>query len=331
MGIIKDSLYLLSSKKYINFFKRKSIFPYYHIVSNKTVAHIDNLYKFKNIEQFKKDLDFLKKNYQSLDPKILTHNKNPKNSFLLSFDDGLEEIYTVIYPILKEKEVNAVFFINPDFIDNKKSLYKHDLSIIIDHLKTSEVDIVAIKELNLLLSASASSNDEIINELRKIKFSDRNKFKKILTILNIDIQKYLNEKKPYVSSEQIKEMLADGFYFGGHTMSHPPLKELSFLEQKKEILDSIDFMKNKFNLDYSFFAFPFSDKLISKKLLDELFSYDSNILLFGNSGIKKDVDEKIIQRFTLENPSKPAEKQIVTEHLYSYYNRLIGKYRIKRK
>ena len=93
----------------------------------------------------------------------------------------------------------------------------------------------------------------------------------------------------------------------------------------------MEWLKINFNIKYSFFAFPFSDKSISKKLLNELFEYDCNLRLFGNSGLKQDFDSRIIQRFSLENPKKQTEKQIVTENLYKYFNKLIGKYTIKRK
>ncbi len=148
--------------------------------------------------------------------------------------------------------------------------------------------------------------------------------------LNIDVKKYLSENKFYLSKEQIKEMMDDGHYFGGHTMSHPPLIQLSHEQQKKEIIDSIEWLKNNFGINYSLFAFPFSDKSMSKKLLNELFDYDSSLKLFGNSGIKMDFDRRIIQRFSLENPKKETEKQIVTENLYKYFNKAIGAYNIKR-
>jgi hypothetical protein len=63
-------------------------------------------------------------------------------------------------------------------------------------------------------------------------------------------------------------------------------------------------VKSNFGISYALFAFPFSDKGISAKLLDELFAYDPKLLLFGNSGIKRDVNDRIIQRFSLENPSR---------------------------
>lgn len=96
-------------------------------------------------------------------------------------------------------------------------------------------------------------------------------------------------------------------------------------------MDSVEWLKQNFLINYSFFAFPFSDKSVSKKLVHKLFEYDKNIKLFGNSGLKKDIDTRIIQRFSLENPSKNTEKQLVTENLYKYFNKLTGNYNIKRK
>ena len=35
--------------------------PYHHLVSNEKVPHIDQLYPYKNVQQFKKDLEYLLK------------------------------------------------------------------------------------------------------------------------------------------------------------------------------------------------------------------------------------------------------------------------------
>ncbi|TPN86152.1 polysaccharide deacetylase family protein [Aquimarina algicola] len=331
MGIVKNSLYQISHKKYIRFFKQKTIYPYYHIVRDNKVAHIKNLYPYKNKNQFEADLKFLLQHYQALDPKNLLEGSVPENSFLLTFDDGLEEIYSVIYPILKRNKVNAIFFINPDFVDNQKCLYKHSISVIIDKIEKGNFDSKTIKKIGDLISVDPFSQKNLIQGLRAIRFHEREKVDEILKILEIDIQAYLEMQKPYVTKDQIKEMMDNGFYFGGHTMSHPPLHEIDLKHQKKEILDSIKWLKSNFDITYSLFAFPFSDKSATRELLEELFLYDADMFIFGNAGIKKDIDNRIIQRFSLEHPDRPAEKQIVTEHLYSYFNKLIGNYRIKRK
>lgn len=331
MGVIKDNLYKISSKGLLGSFKKQSVYPYYHIIRDDKVTHIENLYQYKNISQFKNDLDVLSKNFSPATIKDLLDKKQHDNSFLISFDDGLEEIYSVVYPILKERNLKAIFFINPVFVDNNEGLYKHYISIIISHLKKENYPEENLNKISSLLNFSYESNENFIVKFKNIKFSERGKINDVLNYLDIDIKSYLNDYKPYISKVQIQEMADNGFYFGGHTMSHPPLEQLTFEEQKKEIIDSIDWIKNNFNINYSLFAFPFSDKKISKKLLHDLFEYDPNILLFGNSGLKKDFDPRIIQRFSLENPNKEVNKVIVTENLYKYYNKIIGKYKIKRK
>lgn len=331
MGIVKDILYTSSNKTFLSAFKNQSIFPYYHLVKNSAVAHIEHLYAFKNVQQFTNDLEILTTNYKALNPKELIDNKKLNNTFLLTFDDGLEEIYSVIFPILKEKNISAVFFINPNFVDNTVGLYKHYISIIITHLEKNNFQIDTLKEIGNILHFTFESSADFKQKIISIKYADRDKVKEILTYLDLDIQTYLQTEKPYISKNQIQEMMDAGFYFGGHTMNHPPLHQLSHEEQKKEIIDSIEWLKQNFNIDYSLFAFPFSDKLISKKLMQELFEYDENLKIFGNSGLKNDMDSRIIQRFSLENPQKQTEKQIVTENLYKSFNKLIGKYNIKRK
>lgn len=330
MGIVKDILYKASSKRFLKNFKNQSIFPYYHIVRDNQVAHIENLYQFKNCKQFLNDINILTTNYNTLSPKDLFENKTLNNNFLLSFDDGLQEVYTIIYPILKKNNINAIFFINPNFVDNNEALYKHHISIIISHLKKSNFEKSKLDLISNILFFTYNTVDEFKQKFINIKFSERQKITEILEQLDLDIKTYLKQHKPYITREQISEMIKDGFYFGGHTMTHPPLNQLTHEEQKKEIINSINWLKVNFNINYSLFAFPFSDKNISKKLLNELFEYDNNIKLFGNSGLKKDIDKRIIQRFSLENPKKQTEKQIVTENLYKYFNKLIGKYNIKR-
>lgn len=330
MGLIEHNLYRLSNRRLLSFVKKENIYPFYHIIKDENVAHIENLYEYKNSTQFKEDLEFLLKNYTPINPRDLFEKQNSSNSFLISFDDGLEEIYSVVFPILKEKNIKAVFFINPDFVDNNDILYKHSISIIISHLKKVEFNADVLIKINEILLINYSSNSEFVKKLKNIKYSDRYKINEVLDILKINIKDYLKQHKPYISTEQIKEMIDEGFYFGGHTMSHAPLNQLSFEEQKAEIINSIEWLKSHFNINYSLFAFPFSDKTVSKKLLFELFAYDKNILLFGNSGLKKDCDERIIQRFSFENPKKKAEKQVVAEHVYKFLYKLIGKYHIKR-
>ena len=335
MGLLKNLLYSASSEKMLNFFTDQTIFTYYHTVNNEKLNYLDNLFSFKNEKHFKNDIELLLNNYQPLNPdfflKDFKYNQIPKNHFLLTFDDGLSQIFDVIAPILYEKKISAIFFVNPHYIDNKNFFVRHVISVLIDIILNNKYDKEIIQEINYLLSLKKSSSKSLlINDLKKINFDSENILLRITELLKVDINTELKKKKPFISKNQIKEMIDMGFYFGGHTMTHPRLNTINYNDQKKEIIDSINWLKLNFKINYSFFAFPYTDRGISKKLIKSIFKYDNSSIVFGNSGLKKDFDERIIQRFSLEKPNQNTSKLIVSENLYKFCNKLIGNYNIAR-
>jgi hypothetical protein len=269
MGIIKSTLYKLSHRSLISLFRKQTIFPCYHLVSNHAEPHIQHLYQFQNVELFKNDIRFLLKNYKPLEPgqlinSILNNEGIPENSFLISFDDGLKEIYSVVFPILQEFGIKAIFFINPAFVNNKQSFYRHDISIILSQLKDLNYDRSILNKICAVLSIDFISASDVLNKIKRIKYTERVKVSEILSVLDINMSKYLDEHKPYVSTEQIREMINAGFYFGGHSFTHPHLNDLPFEEQKHEIISSIEWLKSNFGIKYALFAFPFTDKGVSE-------------------------------------------------------------------
>jgi len=69
----------------------------YHYVKNKNTKSLYNP-NYLNIDKFKKQLDWLEKNFEPLSLEELegciTYNKQfPDNKFLLTFDDGLKDHY----------------------------------------------------------------------------------------------------------------------------------------------------------------------------------------------------------------------------------------------
>ena len=210
-------------------------------------------------------------------------------------------------------------------------LYKHKISLILDSIKKNGVNESIMNKLRVVFKSNLKTKKKLIKSVKNIKYCETKILHQVLEIFDINVEKYLKDKKPYITKDEIKEMIDDGFYFGGHTMSHKPLQKLCYDEQKGEIINSIEWLKKNFGITYSLFAFPFSDKDISKKLISDILDYDKNIVLFGNSGIKKDISNSILQRFSLEIPTKKIERLILTENLYKFYNKLIGKYKIRRK
>ena len=61
------------------FLKFPLLAPFYHIVSDEKVPHVDNLYSYRNVEQFKSDVEFLLKHYRPLPlTEMFVHLKNER-------------------------------------------------------------------------------------------------------------------------------------------------------------------------------------------------------------------------------------------------------------
>ena len=107
----------LSNKEYI-------IFLFHGVIKKKNRDKIRN---YTNKHILEKDfISFLKQvrkignpikiddlEYYKMKKKIL-----PKKSFLISFDDGYENNYSVVIPILKKLKIPAVFYFSTDFVEN---------------------------------------------------------------------------------------------------------------------------------------------------------------------------------------------------------------------
>lgn len=311
-----------------------TIFPYYHTVSNEDLPHIKGLYSFKNEKEFMKDLDFLLKKYKILEPSkmvksILTGNKIPSNSFLLSFDDGLSEVYQTILPILNQKGIPAIFFINSKYIDNPTLFYKHKISIIVQHLATNKNDDCTQK-FHDILSVKQDSVFNLIQKIKSLNYKEDNKLDELLEVIGVDQSKFLKTQQPYLTFSELNEIKNKGHYIGGHTVNHFPLDQLSINQQAVEILDSIVWLKDNFDIEYELFSFPFSDAFASKTLFDKLFSEMPNLICMGNQGMTKDISDQIVQRFSLEKENR-ADVGVRMNIIYNRYLSLIGKGKLNRK
>jgi len=106
--------------------------------------------------QFSSHLDILNETHSFISEEDLVHGisgeKNiPEKSCLVTFDDGLRSQYENAAPILKEKEIPAVFFISTQQYTEKKPAIVHQLHFLLSQIPSkellSELEI-AYKELS---------------------------------------------------------------------------------------------------------------------------------------------------------------------------------------
>ncbi len=316
----------------MNLSGKKIIYPFYHhIVPQEEDRLTNHIYKTKNEAEFIRDLRYFKKHFTSLSLKeLMEQRKNPKEGFFffLSFDDGLSNFYKVVTTILMIEEVNAINFINADFVDNKGLFFRYKINHLIDHLLSKELLIEQYEALEKCLNVKANTVEELTRKLKDLKNPDDSLMDQLFEIAEVDTQKFLETELPYMNEDQIAELIQQGFQIGAHSKSHPYYSELTLEEQLKETQESIDFIHKNFHIDELAFAFPFSDDGVSQ----EFFKRFPNTITFGTAGIKDEesgIDN--IQRIPMEHQSVFSAETIIKGELIFYIlKKMIGKHKIFR-
>jgi peptidoglycan/xylan/chitin deacetylase (PgdA/CDA1 family) len=105
---------------------RYVILPYYHMVSDTPQPHVYPLYRHRTVTEFCADLDWLSAHYKPIRwDEIDACERAKQPAFCLTFDDGFKEFYTIVAPILEEKRIPCVCFLNSDFVDNKDLMFRN--------------------------------------------------------------------------------------------------------------------------------------------------------------------------------------------------------------
>ncbi|MBI1344493.1 MAG: polysaccharide deacetylase family protein [Terrimonas sp.] len=310
-----------------------TLFPYQHTVSDSVLLHIKHLYPYKGTKQFTKDLDFILKDYRPITANdiwnvIQKGDTLPKNTFLLSFDDGFRETEEIIAPILIAKGVPAVFFINPAFVDNRELFYRCKISLVIERL-------IEKKENTSLLNTGCEilgldKNTPFENLIRRIKIItnlDAGLLDKLAPHLDISFEEYLYTEKPFLSMKQLESLVKMGFELGGHSWNHPYFHLLSIDEQIHQTSASIDFINAHFTQKIKLFSFPHSDSGISNSYFQHTDSVD---MFFGTQNQKLESNHNVFHRFNTERPDLPLQQQIKGILLLSFLQRLFAKNQVTR-
>jgi len=280
------------------------LFPFAHVITDDPPAHVKHLFAVPNIARFKSDLDFLCRQFRPLQiaeleqlPR-LRDNKALARAFILSFDDGMREIYDIIAPILRDKGIPAIFFLNSATIDNKRLMWRHKVSLLIDRSKRQPGRIPPQIKLR--------PGESLPAKLKMLRFADDSILDEVARFFELDFEDYLRRCEPYLTTSQVLELSGAGFEFGSHSDSHPYFCELAVEDQKKQISASVDFIR-RLGLPCRYFAFPFHDNGIPTCV----FRYMADlglILSFGTNEARVDPVAFSFQRFSIDarggaNPS----------------------------
>lgn len=283
---------------------------------------------YRTESQFQEDLNFMKKYFKVIGIEGLLNSVKGQNDLsdhplIITFDDGLKVVYDKIFPLLKREQLPAVVFINPSFVDNRDMHYLRKKTILLGHIEQMNGEFEELTK-----TEKGQKLKEKINQLHGISYAQKLVLYEVASILGIDFVKMLKTNPLYLSVDEINEMIEGGVAVGAHSMDHPPFQELSLEEQYDQIKESVDWVVDKFNLDYKVFAFPSNDRHIKKSLFEMVKPHVD--LTFGVQGLMKDEFDFHYHRIEIEATGKKAITAFKYEYLKLILQRLVGKSEVKR-
>lgn len=239
----------------------------YHYVRDQKTSRFPGL-KVLDLDQFREQIKYLKRFYQfvSVDECLSALENNlelPKNSVLLTFDDGYIDHYVNVFPILYQERIPGIFFpLGQGTIDRKVldvNKIQHVLAVVED------TGILLAEILALVDSMRASWNIASLTEPFERPSSSRRfdsdnvaLIKRLLQkelphplrseISDHLFRKYVTEDESsfaaelYLTLDQIQVMRNCGMYFGAHGWTHPWLDSITQAEQTTWLNDALEFM-----------------------------------------------------------------------------------------
>lgn len=265
--------------------------------------------KFITPEAFSEQASFLSKHYKVLDlENALEKLKNetlPPYSAIITFDDGYKNFYDYAFPILKQHNLTATFFIPTDFVLNKIPLW------------TDRLEYLGLK------------NDSEIRQRLKL-LSDEEKIKALekLEMEHGSVLRDFNENREVyapLSVEMIKEMQNAGMKFGAHTQSHPILSKIEPVKLSTEISGSKKLLEENIGQVSKIFCYP-NGQLndFNEIVLEEIKNTGFIGALTTLEGVNnKNTNPYFIKRITMDNISDTRKFLFVLSGLRGFLRKII--------
>jgi peptidoglycan/xylan/chitin deacetylase (PgdA/CDA1 family) len=221
---------------------------------------------------FENQIRHLKLRYRIITSKdlynaLISVRRLPKNSCLITFDDGWEDNYKIAFPILKKYEAPAMIFLSSDYIGTKKVFWHVSLRKTLSNPSINNwIDNRAFSawptELGELatkaLEQSVDKRSWLINQIiERMKSVPPDRLEALISCLG-DRSKALccSEEDSMLSWGQVSEMSLSGITFGSHTRSHSILNFLKDESVWNEISGSKKEIEKRLKDVIHFIAYP---------------------------------------------------------------------------
>ena len=305
------------------------VVPYYHMVSDTSVPHVSHLYRFRTVAEFTSDVEFFLRRFKPVSLSDIVDALNGTRTlsspcFHLTFDDGFREMHDIVAPILHRAGAPATFFVTTAFLDGGGLAHHNALSVLLDRLQSgpSRLGAASLQRMESLLPATKSDCTTLRERVLSIQYGQKSLVSSLAETLSVDLNQYVREMRPYLSSEQIATLLNRGFSIGAHSHDHPLYADLPLPQQLAQTRMSMQLLETRFGVSPKAFAFPHTDSGVDERFFAAVFSEPLLDISFGTAGLAPHFHPRNIERVRMEKTSAPAAQILARQFARATYLRL---------
>src|ERR1700757_555047 len=209
-------------------------------------------------QKFASQLRYLARNFKvvSLEEMVNRMSSNAGslgNEIVLTFDDGLRNNLTVVYPILQQLNIPATFFVCPDLIGTGKWLWNHEVRCRLQTLGDGD-----LSELSKALAAPSSSVEGMIRWMKKLSPAERCRAESLIENATSNFSPTTGQYAAFdlMDWDEVQSLDPALITLGSHTMTHPILTNLSDDEVEFEVKESRRKLEHRLQRPVNFFCYP---------------------------------------------------------------------------
>ncbi len=260
-----------------------------------------------SVDMFEEQLKWLTHNVNLVsEADLLEHLKTgkpfSKRSVMITFDDGYSDNYTLAYPLLKQYQVPAIFFVPTKVISERNLVWSDVLTYLLNMTQKSSVKFnntvlpltdLAQKSLaiNLFLKDFKSNPDSTVSE----------KLAALTAQCDVKLPDPELQSQQLMTWDQLREIAADALVsIGSHSHSHDILSHLTAERQRQELNHSKELLEQQLGHTVYSLSYPVGGPnafdVTTKAMANEV-GYKLGFSFCGRCNTKQLTDPYHISRF----------------------------------
>jgi len=184
--------------------------------------------------------------------RVLNGENQPGTEMALTFDDGLLNNYSVVYPILKRLGLPATFFVCPSLIDSGAWLWNQEIRARLSAIPDRWTDLRAA------LRAPAQDPDALVEWMKKMDPGARSEAEASIRHATNPFTptEAQREQCDVMGWSQLQELDPKLITIGSHSATHPILTSLTDDDIEREMKESRRMLEQKLQRPVDIFCYP---------------------------------------------------------------------------